>query len=357
MQQGGAERIVSVMANFWALKNYTISIISFDNNESFYCLDKKIDYYNLNSALENYGVFNSVFNTFLRMLNYFKYAKKANADIIISFTSNANVYCLLYNFFIKKPLIITERTNPYFSTLPKFLNRLPNFIYKYANGIVVQTPETLEIFDELKITLPQKKEVIFNPIGKTTFGKINGVKRRNIILAVGRLENAVKQFDKLINIFNACENVGWELHIAGGGSDYQNLKTQVKELGLEKRVFLLGSVTQLRELYQVSKIFVLTSSREGFPNALCEAMANGCACISYNCATGPSAIINHNVNGILVEPGNEEKFRSELSVLMKDEIAIERISAEAIKIAEVLEESKIITQWETFIDEIVPALI
>ena len=357
MQPGGAERIVSVMANFWAQKNYDVSIISFDTKTSFYPLNEKISYYNLNSDEEKYGFFNSIFNNYLRIFNYFKYIKKAKANIIISFTRNANVYCLLYNFFLKRDLIISERTNPHFSILPKGLNRLPHLIYKYANGIVVQTPETLQIFNELKIALPQKKKIIFNLIDKTTFGNVYKGKRRNVILAVGRLENAVKQFDKLINIFNASENNGWELHIAGNGPDYQNLQVQINKLDLEKKVFLLGSITQLGELYQSSKIFVLTSSREGFPNALCEAMANGCACVSYNCATGPSTIINHSVNGILVEAGNEEKFREELSVLMKDEIAIQRLSAEAIKIAEVLDENKIIAQWESFIDEIVPVLI
>jgi len=352
MQQGGAERIVSVIANFWAQRNYQVSIISFDNTGSFYALNSKVAYYNLNSAVNKYGIFNSTINNIIRIINYFKYVRKANADVIISFTRNANIYCIFYNFFVKRPLIITDRTNPQFSILPKILNTLSSHIYKYANGIVIQTPETLQIYNKLKIILPKKKEIIFNPLDKTTFDTIDGAKKKNIVLAVGRLENEIKQFNKLIHIFNDSRNSEWELHIAGSGSDYQNLENQIKELHLEKKVFLLGSVQQLNKLYQESKIFALTSSREGFPNALCEAMANGCACISYDCATGPSAIINHNINGILIEQGNEEKFRDELSVLMNNEVAIERISIEARKIVNILDESKIIKQWEVFIDEI-----
>ena len=202
MQQGGAERIVSVMANYWAQKNYHVSIISFDDTESFYALNGRVSYYNLNSAVKKYGIFNSTFNNTTRIINYFKYVKKANADIIISFTRNANVYCILYNFFLKKPLIITDRTNPQFSILPKILNKLSSHIYKYANGIVIQTPETLQIYNKLKIILPKKKVIIFNPLNKTTFDRIDGVKKKNIVLAVGRLENEIKQFNKLIIIFN-----------------------------------------------------------------------------------------------------------------------------------------------------------
>ena len=352
MQQGGAERVVSVMANFWAQNNYHVSIISFDDRLSYYPLDKKIDYYNLRSVRKNRGVLTKINNNIIRARNYFNYVEKINPGIIISFTRNANMYCILYNFFLKKHLIVGETTNPSFPILPKGMNKLPRFIYKFANGIVVQTAETLEIFKKLKIPLPQKKEIIYNPISKSIFDKIDSIARKNIVLAVGRLENKTKQFDKLINMFSASESDGWELHIAGIGSDYHNLQSQITDMSLENRVFLLGSVQQLAALYQGAKIFALTSSREGFPNALCEAMANGCACISYDCPTGPSSIIDNNVNGILIEPENEKKFQQQLSLLMKNESTINRLAAEARKIIDVLEESKIIFKWETFIDTV-----
>ena len=355
MQQGGAERVVSVLANFWAQKKYEVSIISFDNSLSFYQLDKEITYYNLRSNRKKYSFLSILYNNVIRAKNYFFYVKKVNPTVIISFTRNANMYCILYNFFLKRNLIVGETTNPSFPILPKGLNKLPRFIYKFANAIVLQTNDSLKIFDELKISLPHKREIIFNPISKTIFNKIDKIKRKNIVLAVGRLINKTKQFDKLINIFNASDNEGWELHIAGTGVDYENLQKQIKSLGLEKRVFLLGSIRQLTELYQSAKIFALTSSREGFPNALCEAMANGCACISYDCPTGPSAIINNNLNGILIERENEDKFIDKLSFLMNDEDTIKRMSAEASKIVDVLEESKIINKWESFIDKVLEA--
>lgn len=353
MQQGGAERVLSLMANFWAKKKYQVFIISFDDQPSCYPLDKDICYYNLNSSKKSAFFLIKIRNNFIRTQNYFFYVNKINPTVIISFTRNANMYCILYNFFLKRQLIVGETTNPSFPILPKGMNYLPRLIYKFATAIVVQTVESLKIFEDLKISLPGKKEIIYNPISQASFSKLYKLKRENIVLAVGRLENNTKQFDKLINIFNASDNDGWELHIAGTGSDYQNLKKQIEELNLKSKVFLLGSVQQLNEVYQEAKIFALTSIREGFPNALCEAMANGCACISYNCPTGPSAIINNNVNGILIEPGNEETFREKLSFLMKDEPTIKRISDEAYKIIDTLDERKIFKKWEHFIKEVV----
>jgi glycosyltransferase involved in cell wall biosynthesis len=97
---------------------------------------------------------------------------------------------------------------------------------------------------------------------------------------------------------------------------------------------------------------VLTSKFEGFPNALCEAMANGCACISYDCPTGPSELIDDGVNGILVEPENTGAFAAALSALMKDDVRMNRLSAEAVKITRLLDEDKIMDQWEKLLDEV-----
>lgn len=102
MQQGGAERVVSVMANYWAKKGHTIGIMCFDNGASYYTLDKGITVHPLHSAKNiSFGI-GFIVNNISRFFNYIKQVKKIKPDIIISFTDNANVYCLLYNRFLKK---------------------------------------------------------------------------------------------------------------------------------------------------------------------------------------------------------------------------------------------------------------
>ncbi len=63
MQQGGAERVVSVMANNWA-KLYNVSIISFDDKLSSFPIDKSIKYYNLNSAKKRSSFFTIFINNY-----------------------------------------------------------------------------------------------------------------------------------------------------------------------------------------------------------------------------------------------------------------------------------------------------
>lgn len=354
MQQGGAERVLSLMANYWAAKNSVVSILVFNDNPSFYKLHPAIHYYSLNSAKTSFGIFNFVINNFTRTVNYLKCLKKITPDVVISFTDNANVYAVLYNSFAKKPLIIAQRTNPYYNTLPKIIGFMPRFIYKRANALVVQTLQTIDIYQNLKIPLPQIVEIIYNPLNTAIYKPQPDVKRTNIILAVGRLYNRDKHFDKLIDIFNTTDNDKWQLFIAGDGPDHKMLEDKIKKLQLSGKIVLLGSRNDLAPLYQTAKIFVMTSEFEGFPNSLCEAMANGCACISYDCATGPSEIIENDTNGILVAPGKQEEFGQQLNSLMHNEAAIDRFSKAAYHLREVLNEERIMQQWEQLINRVVP---
>ena len=354
MQQGGAERVLSLMVNYWAAKDYAVSVLVFNDKPSFYTLHPAIHYYPLNSAKTSFGIFNFVVNNFTRTINYLQCIKKINPDVVISFTDNANVYAVLYNSFAKKPLVIAQRTNPYYNTLPKSIRFLPRLIYNRASAMVVQTLQTIAIYQNLKIPLPKITAAIYNPLNKDIYRPLENIKRTNIVLAVGRLYNKDKHFDKLIEVFNATDNHQWQLHIAGDGPDSKMLEDKIAELQLSAKILLLGSIKDLAPLYQAAKIFVLTSEFEGFPNALCEAMANGCACISYDCATGPSEIIKNNSNGILIAPGKQQEFAQQLNALMHDENRINQFSKAACTIREVLDEEKIMQQWEVLIDKIVP---
>jgi len=352
MLQGGAEKVVSVMANHWSAKGHLVSILQFNDAPSYFPLDKKINLQSLHSAKRSVWIFGFLVNNYLRTINYFKQVRKIKPDIIISFTDNANIYCLLYNHLLKIPVVITQRTNPHHHTLHGMIDWLPKRMYRRANAMVVQTNQTLSIYRDLSIKLPEKTAVIYNPLPASAFNSSFSGERKKIILAVGRLNNSHKHFDKMIDIFYAIGDQEWQLHIAGDGPDRQMLEDRIRELKMETSIFLLGGIQHLSDLYKSAKIFVLTSKFEGFPNSLCEAMANGCACISYDCSTGPSEMIRSGINGILVESENAEAFARALTDLTKDEELIQRFSTEAVKIKELLFEDKIMNQWEMLIDDV-----
>ena len=68
-----------------------------------------------------------------------------------------------------------------------------------------------------------------------------------------------------------------------------------------------------------SKVFAFTSSSEGFPNAIGEALAAGLPVVAYDCVAGPGDMVNDGENGYLIPLFDQDLFMEQLKVLMEDE--------------------------------------
>ena len=114
-----------------------------------------------------------------------------------------------------------------------------------------------------------------------------------VITSMGRLEHQKGQVH-LIKAFSKIkqELPGIKLLIIGQGSLEKQLKGLVEFLGIADDVKFIGYTKNPFKYIKRSKLFVLTSLYEGFPNALCEAMACGVPVISSDCKSGPREILS-----------------------------------------------------------------
>lgn len=177
------------------------------------------------------------------------------------------------------------------------------------------------------------------------------VKRQNLVLAVGRLKDHLKGFDRLIEAFALIKNKDWKLAFAGGDEEGEHLKNQARELGIYDRISFLGKVKDMDRVYAQAGIFVIPSRSEGFPNALCEAMAAGLPCISFDFVAGPRDIITDGLDGLLVEDGNIEALAQTIDFLIENPAERERLGQNALEIRERLKLEKIGKEHLDFILE------
>ena len=342
LSSGGAERVLSLLANEFIKKN-KITITTFSNEDSFYPLNNNIKHIKLNLLQNSSNIFESLFNSFKRIKILTNVIKNENPDIVISFMTHTNILSIIVSKMVGKKIIISERIAYDFYN-SRLLNLARKFIYPFSNALITQTIEDKKNYSFLKNVY-----VIYNPI-QINNHNIN-IKKENIILAIGRFDKQ-KGFDILIKVYSKIDT-NWKLYIAGEGSERKNLENLIKDLNLENKVILLGRIKNIFKWYEKSSIFVLSSKKEGFPNVLIEAMAFGCAVMSFDCPYGPGEIIDDGVNGILIENQNKEKLKEAIEKLIEDENLREKLGKNALQVREKYSIDKIAKEWEGIIKEAV----
>lgn len=127
-----------------------------------------------------------------------------------------------------------------------------------------------------------------------------------VLLAAGRLVPQ-KDFSTLLEAFARVvsrRNDPLRLLILGEGDERRRLEAGVHRLGLTERVDLPGYVENPYRFMSRASAFVLSSSWEGLPSALIEAIICGCPVVSTDCPSGPREILAGGDYGELVPVGD-----------------------------------------------------
>ena len=159
-------------------------------------------------------------------------------------------------------------------------------------------------------------------------------RERLVIGAVGRL-SAEKGFDLLIRSVAQLIAKGFdvEVWIAGEGDQEYRLQRLAEDLNLSDRVRLLGFQPDPIRLYQAMDVFALSSLREGLPNVLLEAMALEVPVVCTRVAGIPK-LIDHEENGLLVDPGSIESLSDGLGKILTSSEMRARLASSARRTVE-----------------------
>ena len=345
LKMGGVERASSNLANALNRHGESVTYIALFQLEYFFKLNPNINFVEPDDF--NKGKL-SFFKTILWLRRLLK-KHKPNVIIVYSiFYAALTSLALLGKSY---PIFLSERSSPLYRW-PRHVRLFCRLVFwiKRPTGIIAQTT-IASIYQQRYYGKKIPIKVIPNALREVNL--FPAIERENFILGVGRFNDTLKGFDRLIQAFSKIDNKSWNLVFAGGDQDGQYLKDQAKELGVLHRIKFMGKVKEIDKLYASAGIFVIPSRSEGFPNALCEAMAAGLPCISYDFVAGPSDIIKNGINGILLEEGNINLLSKEIDHLIKDHKLRKQLGKKAMEIRAELHQDRIIKETQDFINKYV----
>jgi glycosyltransferase involved in cell wall biosynthesis len=261
-------------------------------------------------------------------------------DFVLSIGYQFNVLAIMATWLTGIPVFVSDRSNPKVR-LPLITRIGRKLLYPWAKGVIAQTKFAKKVI-ERKVK-NSNVVVIHNPLKEISVP--DGISRERIILNVGRLVKEKGQ-EHLLDVFAKLDAPGWRLVVLGEGPLRKMLTQKACSLGIQEKVDFPGAIEDIDMWLARASIFVLPSLSEGFPNALCEAMAAGLACISFDCDMGPRDMIIDGENGLLVPVGDNQKLRAAISLLLNDPGLRKKIGTNARKIR--MQLTKENTTWRYF---------
>ncbi len=254
------------------------------------------------------------------------YCKAQQVDVIHAHQYTPFFYSSLSRVLGNRlPILFTEhgRTFPdYRRNKRVFANQ---FLFSRKDSVIAVGNQVRNALIANEGIAEKKIEVIYNGIDVRKFQpRIDGRSETRAKLGLSESDTAVihvARLDPLKDHISAVRAFGLlksnpeiRLLIVGEGQEKANIENEIRNLGVEKQVEMLGLRSDIPELLNASDVCLLTSRSEGIPLTLAEAMATELPVVATNVG-GVSEIVLDGETGLLCDARDVESLASHISHL------------------------------------------
>ncbi len=321
--EGGIGRVTTLLASGLQKKSNNVEIWTASMNGK---IDKKIK----KKIIIKYIGKGSVSSSFLHLLDELRINTPTN---IISASYHANCIALIASIFSRSPskFIIVDHPSlgpslKELSLIKRIVWRMLIFIlYPIADKHVAVSKGVSQAMSKYGNVKLSKISVIPNPVinneiySKSLIFKNHSFfsSKEPIIIFVGRLSYE-KDVGNLLEAFSKVQKkVSSKLLIVGDGPDRVKLEKIVDELNIKNKVSFLGFQSNPYPYFIKSDLLVLSSTREGLPTVLIEALALDLKIVSTDCPSGPREILNNGLYGKLVKMQDSSELANAIVLSLK----------------------------------------
>ncbi|WP_293895296.1 glycosyltransferase [Flavobacterium sp.] len=314
LANGGAEKVHSLLSLYFQKAGL----------EVHNCVFADWIQYEYSGSLLNLGKIHAataVTRKFKRFFEFKKFINDTNFDAVIDFRMRTS---LLQEFLISKYCYPKKTYYTVHSGILEFYfpksSAWSKLIYQDKKIVAVSKAIQSAVVSK---GLAENAFQIYNPIDLqsiTTSKNAYSVSEGDYIMAIGRMNEEVKQFDKLIEAYSksVLPNKKIKLILLGDGQKQSEYKVLSEKLGLKDLVVFKGFQKNPFPYYQNALFTVLSSKNEGFPNVILESFAVGTPVVSFDCFSGPNEIIIDRQNGLLVANQDFYQLIEIMNLLVED---------------------------------------
>lgn len=340
MQRGGAERVISILAEDYRSRGWDVDIVLLLHDIMEYDLHEQINVIRFVGKNKSY-----IKNAIYWFKNIRRYLRVRRPDRVVSFIGRINALVLTTAIGLRLPIVVSERNDPKHDGRSAAMQWYCNKIYRLAKSIVYQNEHEKSCFDKV---LDSRGYIIPNPVSVTA---TRHERARPIVATAGRLveqKNHAMLVSSMKKVKEAFPEAICEVY--GDGVLQEQIEGQIAELDLEETVLLKGCVTDLHERLSDCAVFVMTSNFEGLSNALIEAMMIGLPCITTD-YPGARELIQDGENGMVVPMNDIEALTKAIEKLLANENGYaDRLAENAKQSAENFRAEYVLKQWREVIE-------
>lgn len=348
--KGGAERSAAMLSQMLDELGYEVHLA---------ILNDEIDF-PYAGALLNLGTLkkeeDSLMNRYSRFRHFRKYLQKNNINLIIDHRPKNQYFReLFYDHYIYKDIAKIYVTHS--SKLATYLTENPKKFVKLCNKNKANVAVSHYIEENILQTAGvQNTKTIYNTFDpawkKQSESLPEELKNIDYLLSYGRLNDSIKDFQFLMQSFSASKlwERGIHLVIMGDGTDKEMLQEKAKTLSGGAQILFLPFTSEPFGVIKNARYVTLTSQYEGFPMVLVESLSLGTPVVSLDIVSGPSEIVVHGENGLLIAKREVPLFSESLVRMYDDNTLYERCKTNAKTSVERFAPREIAKQWQEVIN-------
>ena len=225
--------------------------------------------------------------------------------------------------------------------------RLNLWALEAVDAVTVLQPEFVT---QLPVRARSHAVPLSNPVAR--LAPPSAQQRRPLIVGVGRLTD-VKRYDVLIEAFSRiADDFGdWMLDIYGDGPEHERLEELASQLGMAKRVRVVGATSEIAEVYDSARILCHPSRLEGFGLSVAEGILHGTLVLASRDCPGINRLVQDGMTGVLVDEAHDPvgSFAAGLRQLIERPPSDTRRQVAAAALGERLDPRRVYDDWETLL--------